>query len=585
MKNQRFITKLFISYIGLAVGVILLIILFASGAIKDFYVEQRTEDLRIRSQLMEVILHNVDLQNGPELQQVCSKIGESTDTRITVIGMDGKVLADSEEDPATMDLHNDRPEIIQAMETGEGISERFSFTLDQDYLYYAKRIDLTDSRYILRTSFSTINLDRALNSIQREIQLIGAILLILTALVNWYIARSITKPIQVMESGARRFAKGKLKAKIPEFHVPEFDSLGNSLNEMAEDIYSRIRTITQQKNEQLTILSSMSEGVIALSKEMEILSINKSAAQMFGVKAKKCAGRKLHEVIRYSDLNDFIELLFSGDKIRRSKLSLTSPEERILNIVGSRMPSRKNEPAGAVIVLTDLTQMMKLEGIRRDFVANVSHELKTPITSIQGYVETLQEGAIRDPVDAEKFLNIVSKHADRLGQIIDDLLQLSRVEESVEFDDQSFKNCLVSKLFEDALLDLEPLIDQTQTRVIVDVDEELPVNANRKMMVHALKNLIENAIKYSDVGSEVKLEGSSKGKKVIIEIRDWGIGIEQSQLDRIFERFYRVDKGRSREVGGTGLGLSLVKHIARIHKADLEVDSTHGEGSVFRLIF
>lgn len=585
MRNQKFITKLFLPYIGLAIGILLLIIFFASAAIKDFYLDQRIDDLGIRSDLIEEVLIGVDFEDANTLQGLSAQIGKTTQTRITILRIDGKVLADSEEDPAAMDLHNDRPEIIQAIETGEGTSERFSFTLDQDYLYYAKKIWVEGDAYILRTSFSTADLDRALHSIGREIQVIGVLLLILTALVNWYIARLITKPIETIEASARDFAKGKLKSKISESNVSEFDSLGKSLNEMAEEIHRRIRTITQQKNEQLTILSSMSEGVIAISSEMDILSMNKSAGRIFGIKAKKCIGRKLHEVIRHSDLNEFMELLFSGEKNRRAKLTIASPEERILSVVGSRMPTRKNEPAGAVIVFTDLTQIMKLEGIRRDFVANVSHELKTPITSIQGYVETLQDGALQDPENADRFLGIISNHAIRLGQIIDDLLQLSRVEESDELEKQNFKECEVHTLIDSALLDLEPLINQSGVQISTSIDPETNVLVNKKMMIHAIRNLIENAIKYSDDKADVEIKAFNKGKRTILEIKDGGIGIEASQIDRIFERFYRVDKGRSRDIGGTGLGLSLVKHICRLHKVDLEVDSVPAEGSTFRLIY
>lgn len=585
MRKQRFISKLFISYISLAIGAILLIIAFSSEAINDFYLEQRVEDLRIRSELTEVILQSTDMKDHHSVQQICEDIGASTETRITIIRFDGKVIADSDEDPVEMDLHHDRPEIKSAIEDGEGVSQRHSFTLDQDYLYYAKQIQVEGEGLVLRTSFSTINLDQALTSIQNEIKSIGAILIVLTILVNWYISRLITRPIEVMEAGAKRFAKGKLKAQLAEPNIVELASLSSSLNEMAEQIYTRIRVITEQKNEQMTILSSMSEGVIALSPEGDILSINKMASKMFGIKPKKCTGRKLHEVIRHSDLNEFIDLLFSGTETKRSRLSLSYPEERILNIVGNRMPAKKNESAGAVIVLTDLTQILKLEGIRQDFVANVSHELKTPVTSIQGYVETLQDGALKDPQSAEKFLGIIAKHSERLGLIIDELLQLSRLEELIDEADPEVENCSVSDLFGSVIQDLDPIITQGGIKIDQEIEADLTIQANSKMILNAITNLIENALKYSDNGSLIRLKAFSKGKKVILEVEDQGIGIQPEHLDRIFERFYRVDRGRSREVGGTGLGLSLAKHIARIHHATLEVDSVYGEGSTFRIIF
>ncbi|MCF7809214.1 MAG: HAMP domain-containing protein [Candidatus Marinimicrobia bacterium] len=585
MRKQALITQLFTSYIILVLIAITLIITISSGVIETFYFDQKTNDLKVRASLMEGILTQQDSLDYSSLQKFSREISSVISTRITIIGIDGVVLADSEEDPENMDLHNDREEVSQALVSGEGWSQRYSFTLDQEHIYYAKLIILDSTDLILRASFSTEDLDMALRSLKYDLITIGVGIIALIALINWYISRMITRPIQVMESGARRFARGKLKLKVPESNIRELGSLARSLNEMADEIYERIRMVTQQKNEQIAILSSMTEGVIALSPEGEILSANKAAASMFGLKSKKMLKRPLYEVIRHADLNIFVTKVLQSRKSTQTRISVFEPEERVLNVIGNQMPARKGAFAGAVLVFTDLTHIQKLEGVRRDFVANVSHELKTPITSIQGYVETLQEGAIDEPDNAERFLGIISKHADRLGQIIDDLLELSRIEEISDEDEKYFKPTSVEGLFDSALQNYHVSVKQKKMTIIKEIEADLTIDANQKLMTHALGNLLDNALKYSEEAGHITLRAYSNGKKVILEISDDGIGIDSEHLDRIFERFYRVDRGRSREVGGTGLGLSLVKHITRIHGAYLEVESLVGKGSTFRMTF
>ncbi len=585
MKKQKLVTHLFTSYIFIAIVAILLIIFFSSRAIEKFYFEQKIHNLEARAELLkEVIIRSGD-SDTESFQKLCLRIGLATRTRVTIIDTLGLVLADSEEKPANMDNHGDRPEVIEALASGEGLSQRHSYTLEQEHLYYAKLIGSGEEKLIIRLSFSTLALEEILGSLKVDLILIGIGVIILIGALNWYISRLITKPIQIMEVGAKRFARGKLKLRVPESDIHELGSLARSLNEMAEQIFDRIRTVTQQKNEQIAILSSMTEGVIALDPKGVVLSINRAAAEMFGLKPKNILNRPLYEIIRHAELNNFVSRVYESKKNQQCRVQIYEPEDRILNVIGSRMPAKKGAIAGAVIVLTDLTQIQKLEGVRRDFVANVSHELKTPITSIQGYVETLQEGALYDKENAERFLSIIAKHADRLGQIVDDLLELSRIEEISEGDDQYFELTSVNELFEGAIQDFQVLTTQRHIEILKDLEPETQLNVNKKLMNHALGNLLDNALKYSDEGGQVTLRCFSKKKKIIIEVIDNGLGIELEHLGRIFERFYRVDKGRTRDVGGTGLGLSIVRHIARIHNSELEVDSYPGKGSTFRMIF
>jgi len=585
LQQQKLIVRLFSSYFVLVLLALTLTILFASKAIEDFYFEENVNNLQARAILVDEILRHQDSMNPKSLQHLCERLGKETATRITLVIPSGQVLADSDENPKNMDLHHDRPEIIQALQSGEGVGRRSSYTLNEEHLYYARMSAYADSSLIIRVSFPTLALKSAMSDLNYNLLLGGIIISILLGLLNWYLSGQILKPIQIMESGARRFSRGKLKMKVPESNIKELGSLAKSLNLMAENIYDRIRVITQQKNEQMAILSSMSEGVIALSPDGAILSSNRAAVTMFGVHPNSIVGRPFHEVIRHTELIDFVTLVLKEKKSSQCNISIYEPQELTLNVIGNRMPAKKGAIGGAVLVFTDLTQIQKLEGVRREFVANVSHELKTPITSIQGYVETLQDGAIDDKENAHRFLDIIAKHSARLGQIVDDLLELSRIEEIPGGEEQYLKLTPLNDLIESTLVPFTPLAANRSITLKVELDENLELLLNAKLFSHALGNLLDNAIKYSGSNTTIEILGRKREDEVVLEIKDQGRGIEEKHLDRIFERFYRVDKGRSREVGGTGLGLSIVKHITRIHHATLEVESKIGEGSTFRFIF
>jgi len=585
VKKHKLSSRLFVSYFTLVFIALVTIVLFALNAYEKFYFDESIDNLRVRSLLVEEIIKRSHPASPDSLQVLCQKLGEEIETRITLINPDGFVIADSDENPNIMDKHHDRPEIIAALSGLDGVSQRSSYTLEEEHLYLAHLTQLTGPQMILRVSFPTKALTGALEELKSNLLWGGLFIIALLAILTWTISRQIIKPIKIMEGGALRFAKGKLKVKLPESNIQELGSLGQSLNLMAEQIYDRIRVITQQKNEQLAIMSSMTEGVLALNPQGEVLSCNRAAAEMFGLHQKAILGRLLHEIIRNTELIDFTGKVLRNKKSQECRILIYEPQERSLNVVGSRMPAKKGAIGGAVLVFTDLTQIQKLEGVRREFVANVSHELKTPITSIQGYVETLLDGALDDRDNAQNFLEIISKHATRLGQIVDDLLELSRIEELNDDEEQHLQLTPLLPVVDATIREFQASADSRNISITQQIDPQLELPLNTKLFSHALGNLLDNALKYSDQGSEVTFSTKAENDRIILEIVDSGQGIEQKHLNRIFERFYRVDKGRSRDVGGTGLGLSIVKHIARIHHALLEVESIVGEGSTFRFIF
>jgi two-component system phosphate regulon sensor histidine kinase PhoR len=438
---------------------------------------------------------------------------------------------------------------------------------------------------VVRVSYPTADLDAALSRIQSSLLYSGLVILVLIALLNWWLSRQIIKPIKVMEAGAKRFARGKLKMRVPSSNIAELGNLADSLNQMADEIFDRIRTITQQKNEQIAILSSMTEGVIAVDRDSKLLSLNRAAENMFGIRSKNVIGRHIYEVIRHAELIDLVNRSLEKKGSHESRIEVFEPTQRLLSVVGSKMPTKKGALGGAVIVFADLTHIQRLEAVRREFVANVSHELKTPITSIQGYVETLQDGALKEPETAEKFLNIIAKHSLRLGQIVDDLLELSRIEEMTDEGKNDFPMGQVSTLIESCVTQYAAAAELKRIQMMQELDDDLKLPMDLKLMTHALGNLLDNAIKYSDEDKQIHLRSYREGDATVIEVQDHGSGIPSEHLDRIFERFYRVDRGRSRDVGGTGLGLSIVKHIARIHGAEVMVESELGAGTTFKLLF
>jgi two-component system phosphate regulon sensor histidine kinase PhoR len=352
---------------------------------------------------------------------------------------------------------------------------------------------------------------------------------------------------------------------------------------MAVELHERIDTIMRQRNELEAVLSSMSEGVIAVDTEEHVISMNQAAGQMFRCDSSEVQGRSIQEVVRNTALHRFVTDALSSQGSVEKDIVLYSDGERILNSHGTILRDSDGNRGGALIVLNDVTHLRRLESMRRDFVANVSHEIKTPITAIKGFVETLRDGAMKNPEDAERFLGIVEKHAERLDALIEDLLSLSRIEKEAEADEIILHEGHIRDLLQAAIQLCEAKAAPKNIRIELSCDEDLKANIDAPLLEQAVVNLLDNAIKYSEEGSTVWVESARADGEIIISIRDQGRGIAKEHLPRLFERFYRVDKARSRELGGTGLGLAIVKHITRAHGGHVDVKSLPGRGSTFTL--
>jgi two-component system phosphate regulon sensor histidine kinase PhoR len=440
---------------------------------------------------------------------------------------------------------------------------------------------------IVRATADTTASDRHLARGQRRL-LMGCLAAAGVALVAGHaLARRLARPIDDLRAAATRLAAGDITVAVPSTDVAEFAELSSALDQLREQLVERGLTIGRQGTQQEAVLGSMIEGVLAVDARRRIVDINRAAADLLGVDAGKTVGRPLQDTIRNPDLRRFALLAIDCREPVEDDLVLRGPRDRTIRLRGTALRDLSGE-GGAVIVLNDVTDVQRLEKVRRDFVANVSHELKTPIASIKGFVETLIDGAMEDPTDCRRFLDIVARQADRLAAIIDDLLSLSRIEQSEGAGDLPVETVRMADVLQAATDDCRPRAADRSIRLETDCPEALTASINAPLLEQAVINLIDNAIKYSGPGKSVWLAAAADattagGGELVLRVRDEGCGIEAEHLPRLFERFYRVDKARSRNLGGTGLGLSIVKHIVQAHGGTVSVASTPGAGTTFTI--
>ncbi|MBN1212531.1 MAG: PAS domain-containing protein [candidate division Zixibacteria bacterium] len=582
MARKKMLWQLYPSYLVIIILAIIALAWYAVWSQKKFYLEQTTRNLDVRAQILEKqIAELVRVENYRAVDSLCKEVGSKINTRFTVILPDGTVVGDTEEDPARMENHRTRPEISEALKGTSGLSTRFSNTLQMKLMYRAIPL-LWDGRQlgVIRTSIPITFIDDALSDVRTKMALGGLVIALIASLTCLIISRRITRPLQHLKHGAERFSKGYLNRKLLVPDTEEIGGLAEAMNEMAAQLNQRINTITRQRTEQEAILLSMAEGVLAVDRDERIININKTAAEFFNVDPEEITQRILHEVIRNTALQQLVARIFEEKEMVEATIILVGEAQRFLQATGSILRDAAGEAIGAVVVLNDVTRIRELENLRRDFVANVSHELRTPITSIQGFVETLQDGALENPEDAERFLKIIAKHADRLNSIIEDLLSLSRIEQAPEI---TFTSGRLIDIVNSAVEDCETAARTKNITLKTVGDELLKFKFNHTLIEQALVNLLNNAIKFSKEKDTVIISFEKDSREVRLSVEDHGPGIPEKHQPRIFERFYRVDKARSRELGGTGLGLAIVKHIALAHGGRISLKSTVGEGSTFTL--
>jgi len=496
--------------------------------------------------------------------------------RLTIIGPDGEVVADSESDPETMDNHSARPEIREALSDGRGSSIRHSATLGMDMLYVAHRWG--DDGSVIRAAMPLAQTFRQRN--QLYINLAGVLILALlaSALLGNRFAGTLSRPILDMAQLSQEMARGDFSKRILARGTPEVRKLAKTFNKMADSLDQTITDLANNRNQLSAILQSMDSGVVAVDDAYNVILLNPAARAFFDIHGE-VMGQYFLRLCRDTRLEDVITRTLQERTMQVQEMATIGDPHRVLRVTGSPI-IRDGSVLGAVLLIQDITELRELEKVRKDFVANVTHELKTPLTSIKGFVETLQSGAIQDETTTRKFLSIIDIETERLYRLINDILTLSKLEGmQIGLDMQDVPLAHVVREVQDIL---GPAAGDKDITLDYTVEpEDISVRGIRDRLKELLLNLADNAVKYTPAGGEVHIHICEGDGDVVIAVGDTGIGIEKKHLPRLFERFYRVDRGRSREMGGTGLGLSIVKHIALSMGGSVEVESLPGEGSTF----
>ncbi len=589
MSKKRLIWRLFPSYLLITLTALLIVTWYASKITRQYYIQQKAADLQQIARVIEnQIVHGILSSDFGSIDSLCKSLGKKSETRITVILPGGEVIGDTEKDVWKMDNQMGRPEIIEALKGKAGVSIRYSSTVHKNMLYVALpeyETENDNSKLIgfLRLSVPITFIESFVNSIRWKIGLAGLLIALSAAFISLLVSWRISRPLETMKRGVEKFAAGDLSFRLSLPHTDEMSRLAEALNHMASQLDEKIRTIIRQRNEQQAVFESMSEGVIAVDKEERLISINKAAEKLFNIETTRAAGRSIQEVIRNTELQQLILTVLEGNKSIEKEITLWSKGECFLQVDGTVLKDTQGETIGVLVVINDITRLRQLENHRRDFVANVSHELRTPLTSIKGYVETLLDGAIDDKKAARPFLEVIAKQAENLRAIVEDLLSLARLEQEEDKTPVILEEALLKNVLNSAIQVCLPEAAEKNIKITLSCKKDVKAKFNFQLLEEALVNLIDNAVKYSDPETHIHVMAEKTGSEVIITVQDQGRGIKRDHLPRIFERFYRVDKARSRKLGGTGLGLAIVKHIAQVHHGNVTVESEIGKGSRFSI--
>lgn len=546
----------------------------------------------------ELLLTALPFENGEletKAKEITRKIGPDSPFRVTFIKPDGSVFADSHEDPLVMENHAHRVEIRQAIRGEASFSLRKSPTLAISMLYYAFPIDDAAGKVIavLRLSLPEANVKKLLAAAALSITIITALLLGLAVAAMVAVSRKITVPLAAISKSASAYARFDFSQPIHVDGPAEIVNTADALQKMAQALTSRIDEVTRQKQELEAVLTGMNEAVIVLDRNLVITEINPAAARLVSSSYDPVIGKSLIQVMRNTELNTFAQEALVARGVRQCSLVIpgeakeihlqvnASTIEAVTADKNSRYPQQR-----LILVMNDITTLKQLERMRKEFVANVSHELKTPITSIKGFVETLLDGAIDDRENAFRFLTIVQNQTTRLGNIIDDLLTLSRLEQNDEESGISMEKIPLCHPVNEAISICQGRADEKSIDIHVECDRELEILGNGHLIEQAVVNLVDNAVKYCPEGSVVLVRCErEEDRRILLVVQDNGPGIPEADQERIFERFYRVEKARSRDMGGTGLGLAIVKHIMLLHGGTVALESSRGEGASFLLRF
>jgi two-component system phosphate regulon sensor histidine kinase PhoR len=561
------------------------LLVLVSMSILGFYLANSTRSYQLdnlRSQLENEVKITAEASLPGFLSQdkqgildaLTKRLGEQTDTRFTIIAVDGTVLGDSEEDPATMENHATRPEIRDALSIGLGESTRYSTTLEQKMMYIA--VPISHQGELLGTARVSLPLTAVESLVHRVTMSIITAMLVATLLVilaAWVIARITTRPIRKLTVASERIASGELGQKITIETRDEVGELAQAFNEMSLKLKELVETISEDRARLATILDNMADGVIMTDSEGNILLANNAAEKLFNI--KNATGKPLIEVVRDHEMDEVLKLCLKTVKTQTVQYE-SGTSKRYVRVIA--IPIAHDEISSVLLLFQDLTELRNLQTTRRELIGNISHEFRTPLTGIKVMVETLRDGAVDDKEAARDFLTRIDDDVERLTQIVAELTELSRIETGEA--ELRLEPVNLNILVEEVITQLGPQVKRQQLTADTKIDTSLPtVQADKRRIRQTIVNLIHNAIKFTDPGGKITVATKVHGDSVIVDISDTGIGIAKSDLPHVFERFYKGDRARSG--GGAGMGLAIAKHVVEAHGGSIRVQSEEGKGSTF----
>ncbi|MBU0483129.1 MAG: cell wall metabolism sensor histidine kinase WalK [Proteobacteria bacterium] len=598
MQLKKLVWHIFPANLAVTLCSLLAILWYSSTALDQFHSKWTETALQNRAYLIEEqIALLVAKDRKKELNTFCRRIGRKSSTRITVINPSGTVIADSDENPEKLGDHSNRPEIKSAISGKIGTNLRFSSSLGVKMLYVAiplpgpSAADKNEKFHVLRVSMPASAIEQTLRDLRVKVAISGIIVALLAMLAAIIISKRISKPLEEMTRRAEQFARENFSSPLAVTSdcSLEVGTLVNAMNSMAFKLQERIDTIVNQRNELQTILASMAEAIMVIDNDKHVTTINASACRLLKIPAEKAIGRSTQAILRNIDIERLVDTTLAGPEAVAEEISMVKGAKKIfLQYSGVRLLDSNGHQFGAVVVLNDVTHIRRLENVRREFVANVSHELMTPLTSIKGYTETILDTDPNDREQTRKFLEIILRQSNRLQAIVNDLLELSRIEKEIEYNEIHPVPTRVRSILDEALQVCSLKAAEKEMTIRLNCPTELMAPMDGQLMEQAIVNLLVNAIKYSNPSSKVEIRvglrtAKNHGEMVEISVQDYGVGIGQEHLPFLFDRFYRSDKDRSRKLGGTGLGLAIVKHIVQAHQGRVEVESEVGHGSVFTI--
>jgi two-component system phosphate regulon sensor histidine kinase PhoR len=575
--------RLAVTAIAASAAALLAVLLLVGPALRDRAMERERDRLFAEARLIARVVQEPIAQGQPTelLDRLVDETAREVAARVTIVALDGRVLADSAASGSALEAlesHAGRPEVRQAIATGSGTSVRYSQTVDTDLLYTAILVRVgARPAAVVRVAFPLTGLEAEVRRFRGAVTAALAIAFALTALLSAVLSSPLAGPIREIMEGARQLAAGNFAARIPVRRADEVGELAQILNHTADRLEERLAEGARDRARTEAILTAMEDGLLAVDHRGHVLIANEALRQHLGL--ENPVGRHYLEAIRQREVGEALaQVLATG---RRAELEVELHHlRRAFALTGVPFPAFEGAPHGAVLTFHDVTERRRLERVRRDFVANASHELRTPLTSIRGFVEALEDGAVQEPPTAERFLGKIRTHADRMAALVEDLLELSRLESGERA--PQWEQVAPAEVAQDVVASLSGLAERKGMQLELHDRGAPAVTTDGERLHRILVNLVDNALKYTPDGGRVEVvvaPGPQGG--ALVEVRDNGPGIPSEHLPRIFERFYRVDKARSRELGGTGLGLAIVRHLAEGMRASVSVTSSLGEGSCF----